>query len=84
MLPLTSAANALAQTLASIAKLIDIKNVVIGGGLTGAWSLMQTPFNQRLQADLVPVLLGKITVNISTANDTAGMLGAALLTSDRL
>ena len=73
------AANALAQTLASIAKVIDVKNVVIGGGLAGAWALMQAAFNQRLEADLIPVLRGKITVNISTANDTAGMLGAAML-----
>lgn len=73
------AANALAQTLASIAKVIDVKNVVIGGGLTGAWALMQATFNQRLEADLIPVLRDKITVNISTANDTAGMLGAAML-----
>ena len=75
------AANVLAQTLASIAKVIDIKNVVIGGGLTGAWALMQAAFNQRLEADLIPVLRGKITVNISTANDTAGMLGAAMLSA---
>jgi len=73
------AANALAQTLASIAKVIDVKSVVIGGGLTGAWALMHAAFNQRLEADLIPVLRGKITVNISTANDTAGMLGAAML-----
>ena len=73
------AANALAQALASIAKVIDIKNVVIGGGLVGAWPLMQSAFNQRLDADLIPVLRGKIIVKTSTANDTAGMLGAALL-----
>ena len=75
------AANALAQTLASIAKVIDIKNVVIGGGLIGAWPLMQSAFNQRLVADLIPVLRGKIIVKTSTANDTAGMLGAAMLAS---
>jgi glucokinase len=73
------AANALAQTLASIAKVIDVSNVVIGGGLTGAWPLMQKTFQQRLEADLIPVLRGKIQVKISTANDTAGMLGAAML-----
>ncbi len=73
------AANALAQTLASIAKIIDVSNVVIGGGLTGAWSLMQKTFNQRLEADLIAVLRGKIQVKISTANDTAGILGAAML-----
>lgn len=75
------AANTLAQTLASIAKVIDVKNVVIGGGLTGAWALMQEAFNQRLEADLIPVLHNKISIKISTANDTAGMLGAAMLAS---
>lgn len=73
------AANALAQTLASIVKVIDVKNVVIGGGMAAAWSLMQKPFKQRLEADLIPVLRGKVQVKISTASDQAGMLGAAML-----
>jgi glucokinase len=73
------AANALAQSLASILKVVDVQNVVIGGGLTGAWNLIQSAFNQRLEADLIPVLRGKISVKISTANDTAGMLGASML-----
>lgn len=73
------AANALAQALASIIKVIDVKNIVIGGGLTGAWGFMQQAFNQRLEADLIPALRGKVQVNISSANDRAGMLGAAML-----
>lgn len=73
------AANALAQALASIVKVIDVSNVVIGGGMAGAWNLMEKPFNERLEADLIPVLRGKISVKISTANDIAGMLGAATL-----
>lgn len=74
------AAKALAQTLASIAKVIDVKNVIIGGGMAGAWTLMQKSFTQRLEADLIPVLRGKISVKTSTAHDQAGMLGAAMLT----
>ncbi len=73
------AANALAQTLASIAKVIDVNNVIIGGGMAGAWTLMQKPFTQRLEADLIPVLRGKISVKTSAAHDQAGMLGAAML-----
>lgn len=75
------AANALAQALASILKVVDVEHVVIGGGLIGAWSLMQADFDRRLTADLIPVLRGKIQVNCSSANDTAGMLGAAMLAS---
>jgi glucokinase len=74
------AANALAQALASIAKVLDVKNVVIGGGMTAAWPLMQQAFKTRLDTDLIPALRGDIQVKISTAGDTAGMLGAAMLT----
>jgi glucokinase len=73
------AAKSLAQALASILKVIDIQNVVVGGGMSQAWRLMETSFNDQLDHDLIPVLRDKITVKISTANDTAGMLGAAML-----
>jgi glucokinase len=73
------AAEMLAQGLASILKVADVQLVVIGGGMAGAWNLMQETFNQRLNQDLIPVLRGKIKVEVSTAQDIAGMLGAAML-----
>lgn len=73
------AANALAQALASIIKVIDVQTVVIGGGMASAWGLMRKAFRQRLDADLMAVLRGKIQIKISTAQDQAGMLGAAML-----
>ena len=75
----TLAANALAQALASIAKVLDVRNVVIGGGMTAAWPMMQQAFKTRLNADLIPALRGSIQIKISTAEDAAGMLGAAML-----
>jgi glucokinase len=78
------AAASLAQALASILKVIDVENVVIGGGMSHAWHLMQKGFDSQLDNDLIPVLRDKITVKISTANDTAGMLGAAMLSSAKL
>jgi glucokinase len=73
------AANALAQALASILKVVDVENVVIGGGVSGAWPLMKPAFMQRFEADLIPVLRSAIKIKISNANDKAGMLGAAML-----
>ena len=73
------AANTLAQALASITKVVDVKNVVIGGGASGAWTLMKTAFMQRFEADLIPILRNTIKVKLSNANDKAGMLGAAML-----
>ena len=75
------AGEALAKALAHVLKVVDVPNVVIGGGMSQAWDLMQGAFDARLEADLIPVLRGKIKVNISTSGDQAGMLGAALLAS---
>ncbi len=75
------AANALAQALASITKVLDIKNVVIGGGVAGAWPLMKLAFMQRFEADLIPVLRSIIKIKLSNANDKAGILGAAMLSA---
>ena len=78
----TLAANALAQALASIVKVVDIKNVVIGGGVAAAWPLMKEAFTQRFEADLIAVLRNTIKIKISNANDKAGMLGAAMLSTE--
>ena len=67
------------MALAHVLKVVDVPNVLIGGGMSGAWDLMQNAFDARLEADLIPVLRGKIKVTISTTGDQAGMLGAALL-----
>lgn len=75
------AGSKLAQMLATVLKVIDIENVVIGGGVVAAWPLMQPAFVQRLEHDLIPVLRGKVKVHISHTGDIAGMLGAALLAS---
>lgn len=75
----TQAGESLAIALAHILKVIDVPNVTIGGGMSPAWPLMQAAFDARLNVDLILVLRGKIQVNISKANDTAGMLGAAML-----
>ncbi len=74
------AANALAQVLASILKVVDVQTVIIGGGMAGAWNVIEKSFNTRLEADLIPVLRGKVHVQISKTGDAAGMLGAAMLT----
>lgn len=78
------AGASLAQALAHILKVVDVTNVVIGGGMSGAWHLLAPAFEQRLDADLIPVLRGKIGVQASRAGDQAGMLGAALLAARKL
>jgi glucokinase len=77
------AAIALAQSLAHILKVLDVKRVVIGGGVSQAWHLMEASFNQQLNADLISVLRGRVQVEISSIGDKAGIVGAALLSASK-
>lgn len=77
------AAIALAQSLAHILKVLDVKRVLIGGGVSQAWHLMETSFNQQLNADLISVLRGRVQVEISSTGDKAGIVGAALLSASK-
>jgi glucokinase len=73
------AGDTLAQGLAHMLKVLDVTDVVIGGGLSQAWGLLQPAFESRLNHDLIPVLRGKINIHISKAGDQAGIIGAAML-----
>jgi len=73
------AATSLAQALAHILKVIDVTDVVLGGGMSAGWPLMQQAFQRQLDQDLIPVLRGKVNVHISSVGDQAGIIGAAIL-----
>lgn len=69
----------LAIALAHIIKTLDIRLILIGGGMSQAWDLMSQSFQKTLDAALIPALRGKTKVRISTTDDQAGIIGAALL-----
>jgi glucokinase len=75
------AGKSLATAVAHILKVIDVSTVVIGGGMSHAWDLMQPSFNTKLESDLIPILRGKTHLVISSMDDKAGMLGAAMLST---
>lgn len=78
------AGRTLGQALAHVLKVADVSHVVIGGGLSESWPLMEKAFAKRLEADLIPVLRGKTIVAVSKARDGAGMLGAAMLSCNHI
>jgi glucokinase len=78
------AGKTLAQALAQILKVIDVTNVVIGGGMSAAWSLIEPVFTEQLNEDLIPALRGKVNVSISSMGDQAGIIGAALLVQKKI
>lgn len=73
------AGTSLAQALAHILKVIDVTEVVVGGGMSAAWSLIAPAFQQQLEQDLIPALRGKVIVRTSMMGDQAGIIGAAML-----
>jgi glucokinase len=77
------AAEMLAAALAHILKVVDIELVVIGGGMSAAWPLMQPVFDATLHDALIPALRGRVQIAMSRAGDQAGMLGAACLPEHR-
>lgn len=78
------AGSSLAQALAHILKVVDVTDVVIGGGMSAGWLHMEQAFNQQLDCDLIPVLRGKVKVSISNMGDQAGIIGAAMLVHQKL
>ncbi|HKB61035.1 MAG TPA: ROK family protein [Gallionellaceae bacterium] len=77
------AGRTLAAALAHISKVVDVATIVIGGGMSAAWPLLQGEFEACLDADLIPALRGRIRVAPAQAGDRAGMLGAAALAARR-
>jgi glucokinase len=75
----TLAGKSLAQALAHILKVIDVTDVVVGGGMSAAWSWMAPAFQQQLAQDLIPALQGKVNLRVSDMGDQAGIIGAAIL-----
>ncbi|WP_036302570.1 ROK family protein [Methylotenera sp. L2L1] len=75
------AGKSLAQALAHILKVIDVTDVVLGGGMSAAWPLIAPSFQQQLAQDLIPALCGKVKLRVSEMGDQAGIVGAAMLAS---
>lgn len=73
----------LAQALAHILKVIDVTDVVIGGGMSVSWPLMAASFQQQLDDDLIPTLRCKTNVTISGMGDQAGIIGVAMLAQQK-
>ncbi|MDQ6989079.1 MAG: ROK family protein [Mariprofundaceae bacterium] len=71
----------LGASLAEFSKLLDIQHISMSGGLSGAWSQLYPSMQKSLNAQLIPPLRQKISIQASQLGDNAGLLGASLLSS---
>jgi len=76
---LHEAGSYLGQAIAETVKLLDVHNISISGGLTGAWSFLSKPMNASLNEHLIPPLKDTVKLHQSQLGDDAGLLGAAIL-----
>jgi len=76
---LQEAGSYLGQAIAEAVKLLDIHNISISGGLSGAWEFLSEPMQVSLNAHLIPPLKEQVKLHHSQLGDDAGLLGAAML-----
>lgn len=76
---LQNAGSALGKGLAEAINLLDIHQITIGGGLTGAWPILHPALMEQLNLQLISPHKNKVSVCCSTLDDCAGLLGAASL-----
>ena len=81
---LHDAGRILGRGIAEAVKLLDIRQISISGGLSGAWRHFAPAMQHELDARLLPPLVGKVDVRRSGLGDDAGILGAAALSFDNL
>ncbi len=77
------AGNTLGQALAHLLKVLDVSVLRLGGGMSAAWDCFAPVLQERLEADLIPVLRGSVDLQRGNDDDQAGMRGAALLAAAR-
>ena len=70
--------------VANILKVLDVRIVSIGGGMSQSWDLLAPTFQPTLDAGLIPLLRGKVEILVSVNNDLSGIIGAALLSVDAI
>lgn len=69
----------LGQAIATLALMVDVRAVRLGGGVSRSWNLLAPALEVSLDANLIPVLRGKIDVKavVPEAIDEIGLRGAA-------
>ncbi|MFI6485905.1 ROK family protein [Nonomuraea sp. NPDC050663] len=73
------AAQALARGIHTTATLLDVDDVVIGGGVAGAGHVLLTPLRQAIAAQSGLAFAQRVRVGLTTLGREAGLYGAAAL-----
>jgi glucokinase len=69
----------LGDMLVSLIRILDIKNIFIGGGLSASFDFIVPSMEKQLNYWLTPAYLEKLTIKKALLGNDAGLLGAASL-----
>jgi glucokinase len=69
----------LGEALVSTVRLLDIKAILIGGGLATGFDLLRQPLIEVLTAKLTPYYTAQLSVHKAQLGNNAGIIGAAAL-----
>jgi glucokinase len=69
----------LGDMLVSLIRILDIKNIFIGGGLSASYDFILPSMEKQLNYWLTPAYLEKLTIKKALLGNDAGLLGAASL-----
>jgi len=69
----------LGEALVSTIRLLDIKTIIVGGGISQSYDYVIKPMHKVLMKKLTPYYTEKIEIKKATLGNNAGILGAASL-----
>ena len=81
---LSWAGHKLGCVLGSAVNLLDIRTIIVGGGLSGAGDFILEPARHAIKRFVTPAFRDNILIKEETLGNDAGMLGAARLVFEHL
>lgn len=69
----------LGEGLVALIRIMDIKTIIVGGGLSAGFDFIKPGVEKSLQYYLTPYYLDKMDLRLATLGNDAGILGAASL-----
>ncbi|MBT32890.1 MAG: glucokinase [Thalassobius sp.] len=69
----------LGEAIVSAVRLLDVKTIIIGGGVSDTFEYVQISMNKTLKKYLTPYYLDKMDIRLATLGNNAGIIGAASL-----
>ncbi len=69
----------LGEAIVSAVRLLDVKTIMIGGGVSETFEYVKESMNETIRKYLTPYYINKLDIRLATLGNNAGIIGAASL-----